>query len=74
MDTALTPYRAGHADVGRGMVVAALGPAHTQHQRRAGACAHHAVRLVLVEHRQRKGTVQLRHRGLQGREDVAFVE
>ena len=38
--------------------------AHAQHQRRAGARADHAVRLVLAEHRDRIGAVQLADGGL----------
>ena len=48
--------------------------AHAQDQGRTGACAHHAVRLVLVEHRHCVCAVQLRQRGLDGVKQVALVQ
>ena len=46
----------GHTGQGHGIAgqkVLAVRYAHAQNQRRTGACAHDAVRLVFVEHRQR---------------------
>jgi len=66
----------GHGVAGKKVLSTqhAVDRAHTQHQRRAGACAHHAVGFVFVKHRQRVGAVQLHHGGLQRGEHVAFVE
>ena len=47
---------------------------HAQHQRRARARADHAVGLVLVEDRDRVGTVQARGGRAHGLEQVAVVE
>jgi hypothetical protein len=67
----------GHASQGHGVAgeegFTALG-ADAQHQRRAGARAHHAVRLVAVQHGDGVGAAQLLHGGLHGAEQVAVVE
>ena len=47
---------------------------HAQNQRRAGAGADHAMRLVLVEHGNRIRAMELLHRGLDGLEQVAVVQ
>ncbi len=51
-----------------------LTTAHPQHQRRAGARAHHTLRLGGVQHRNRVGAVQPRQRRAHGGQQVALVE
>jgi hypothetical protein len=52
-----------------------LPAAHAQHQRRAGARAHHAVRLVAAEHGDGVGALAGgRHGRLHGVEQVAVVQ
>jgi hypothetical protein len=66
----------GHAGQGHGVAgqeVFLPVFAHAQDQRRTGARADHPVRLVLAEHRNRIGAVQL-HGGLDGLEQVAVVQ
>jgi hypothetical protein len=48
--------------------------AHAQHQRRALARAHHALRLVAAEHGDGVGAAQARQGALHGVEQVAVVE
>jgi hypothetical protein len=67
----------GHAGqrhrVAREEVLAAV-LARAEDQRRAGARADHALRLVAADHGDGVGAVQLQHRGLHGLEQVAVVE
>jgi hypothetical protein len=65
----------GHAGQGHGVAgQKVLALAHAQDQRRAGARAHHAVRLVLVHHGNGVGAVQLGGGGAHGLEQVAVVQ
>mmetsp|Transcript_59261 Transcript_59261/g.139848 ORF Transcript_59261/g.139848 Transcript_59261/m.139848 type:complete len:517 (-) Transcript_59261:3941-5491(-) len=67
----------GHAGQGHGVgsnEVLALALAHAQHQRRALAGGHHAVRLVAAEHGHRVGALQARQGLLHGIQQVAAVE
>jgi hypothetical protein len=57
-----------------GQEVLAMPAAHAQDQRRAGPRAHHAVRLVLVEHGNGVGALQLLDRRLDRVEQVAVVQ
>jgi len=65
----------GHAGQGHGVAgQKILALPHPQHQGRTRARAHHAVRLVLVDHRNGKRPMQPGRSGAHGLEQVAVVQ
>ena len=64
--------RQGHGVAGQEVLGAVF--AHAQDERRACACAHHAVGFVLVDDGDGVGAVQLGHSGLHRFKQVALVE